>query len=43
VFPSWLAHQAMPYAGEQDRIIVSFNARVHSAIGNDQIHNFSQA
>ncbi len=34
VFPSWLNHKALPYDGEQDRIIVSFNAQVHGAGGN---------
>lgn len=28
VFPAWLPHQAMPYDGEADRIILSFNASV---------------
>jgi uncharacterized protein (TIGR02466 family) len=41
VFPSWLPHQAMPYAGEADRIIVSFNASVHAASGNDQLHGYA--
>ena len=41
VFPSWLPHQAMPYAGEADRIIVSFNASVHAASGSDQLHGYS--
>lgn len=36
VFPSYLPHKAMPYEGEQDRIIVSFNAQVHSPDG-DQV------
>ncbi len=40
LFPSWLAHQAMPYGGESDRIIVSFNASVHASEG-DQIHGYS--
>lgn len=34
LFPSYLPHKAMPYEGEQDRIIVSFNAQVHSPEGN---------
>lgn len=34
VFPSWLAHQALPYDGEADRIIVSFNASVHAPEGD---------
>lgn len=42
VFPSWLAHQAMPYDGDKDRVIVSFNATIHSASGNDQLHAYSQ-
>lgn len=40
VFPSWLAHQALPYAGTRDRIIVSFNASVH-AKGGDRLHDYS--
>ena len=34
LFPSWLAHKAMAYEGEQDRIIVSFNLQIHSRSGN---------
>jgi hypothetical protein len=40
LFPSWLAHQAMPYAGEKERVIVSFNASLHAAQG-DQLHAYS--
>ncbi|HEX7917423.1 putative 2OG-Fe(II) oxygenase [Rudaea sp.] len=40
LFPSWLAHQAMPYDGEAERIIVSFNASVHAAQG-DRLHGYS--
>ena len=40
VFPSWLAHQALPYGGESDRIIISFNASIHSS-GGDQIHGYA--
>ena len=43
VFPSWLPHQAMPYAGKADRIIVSFNASVHATSGNDQLHGYAAA
>lgn len=43
VFPSWLAHQAMPYAGEAERIIVSFNASVHATSGSDQLHAYADA
>ena len=42
VFPAWLPHQAMPYQGEADRIIVSFNASVHAASGNDQLHAYDR-
>ncbi|MFA7556551.1 MAG: TIGR02466 family protein [Hydrogenophaga sp.] len=41
VFPSWLPHQAMPYDGATDRVIVSFNASVHAASGSDQLHGYS--
>jgi hypothetical protein len=40
LFPSWLAHQAMPYDGEKERVIISFNASVHSTQG-DQLHDYS--
>jgi hypothetical protein len=43
VFPSWLAHQAMPYEGEQDRIILSFNVSVHAATGHDEVHSYANA
>lgn len=39
LFPSFLPHMAMPYIGEKDRIIVSFNVQIHSAQG-DQIYGF---
>lgn len=42
VFPAWLPHQAMPYEGEQDRIIVSFNASVHAAQGSNQRHRYDR-
>jgi uncharacterized protein (TIGR02466 family) len=35
VFPAHLKHMAMPYIGEKDRIIVSFNAQVHGDQGDD--------
>ncbi len=41
VFPSWLAHQAMPYQGALDRVIVSFNASVHASAGSDQVHDYA--
>ena len=40
VFPSHLKHMAMPYVGDKDRIIVSFNAQVHGDQGN-QVFNYS--
>jgi len=40
LFPSWLLHQAMPYDGERERIIISFNASMHGAQG-DQLHGYS--
>jgi hypothetical protein len=40
VFPSWLAHQAMPYEGRLDRIIISFNASIHAQSGGDRLHAF---
>ena len=40
LFPSWLAHQAMPYDGEKERVIVSFNASLHATQG-DQLHAYS--
>lgn len=43
IFPSWLPHQAMPYAGEQDRIIVSFNASIHSDTGTNQIQPYARS
>lgn len=39
LFPSYLAHKAMPYAGNDERIIVSFNAQVHAA-GGDQLFKY---
>jgi len=40
LFPSWLAHKAMPYGGDKERIIISFNASIHAAQG-DQMHGYS--
>jgi len=40
IFPSWLAHQAMPYHGKLERVIVSFNVSVHAATGSDQLHAY---
>jgi uncharacterized protein (TIGR02466 family) len=43
LFPSWLAHQALPYDGTLDRVIVSFNASVHATGGSDRLHGYSAA
>jgi hypothetical protein len=43
LFPAWLAHQALPYDGELDRVIVSFNASVHAAQGADRLHGYAPA
>ncbi len=42
LFPAWLAHQALPYDGQAERVVVSFNARVHHASGaeGDRLHGF---
>jgi hypothetical protein len=41
IFPSWLPHQALPYDGRSERVIVSFNASVHAAGGSDRIHAYA--
>jgi uncharacterized protein (TIGR02466 family) len=43
LFPSFLPHQALPYAGQQERLILSFNARVHHAggAGGDRLHGYA--
>jgi hypothetical protein len=40
VFPAFLPHKAMPYVGERDRIVVSFNAQIH-APGGDQLYRYA--
>jgi hypothetical protein len=40
LFPSWLPHMALPYSGELERVIVSFNASIH-AVEGDRIHGYS--
>jgi len=40
LFPSWLPHQALPYDGEKERVIISFNASLHGPEG-DQLHGYS--
>jgi uncharacterized protein (TIGR02466 family) len=41
LFPSWLAHQALPYDGTRERVIVSFNASVHARSGSDRRHGYA--
>lgn len=43
VFPSWLPHQAMPYQGARDRVIISFNASIHRSGMSDSIAGFAHA
>ena len=40
LFPAFLPHKAMPYVGSSERIVVSFNAQVHSA-GGDQVYGYA--
>jgi uncharacterized protein (TIGR02466 family) len=40
VFPSFLPHKVLPYAGDRDRIIVSFNAQI-CAPGGDRLFQFT--
>jgi uncharacterized protein (TIGR02466 family) len=40
LFPAFLAHKAMPYEGERERIILSFNAQIHAPQGN-QIYRYA--
>jgi uncharacterized protein (TIGR02466 family) len=40
LFPAYLPHKALPYEGDLDRIIVSFNAQLH-AVQGDQLFDFS--
>ena len=39
VWPSWMLHQVLPYDGDLDRVIVSFNATLHAA-GGDRTRSF---
>jgi len=43
IFPAWLAHQALPYDGQAERVIVSFNASVRAASGGDRLHGYAAA
>lgn len=29
IFPSYLKHSALPYFGQQDRVVIAFNAQIH--------------
>ena len=40
VFPSWLPHQAMPYQGNRDRVIISLNAGVSRVGQNDALSRY---
>ena len=40
LFPAFLPHKAMPYEGERERIILSFNAQIHAPQGN-QIYRYA--
>jgi hypothetical protein len=40
VFPSFLPHKALPYAGRTDRVIVSFNAQIRAPAG-DRLRHFA--
>lgn len=42
LFPAFLPHKAMPYVGERDRIVVSFNAQIR-APGGDQLFRYAGA
>jgi uncharacterized protein (TIGR02466 family) len=42
LFPAFLPHKALPYSGEKDRIVVSFNAQLH-APGGDQMYGYAAA
>jgi uncharacterized protein (TIGR02466 family) len=42
LFPAFLPHKAMPYQGERERIILSFNAQIHAPQGN-QIYRYAGA
>jgi Putative 2OG-Fe(II) oxygenase len=41
IFPAWLAHQAMPYHGRAERVIVSFNVSVHAIGGSDEVRGYA--
>jgi uncharacterized protein (TIGR02466 family) len=41
LFPSFLLHKAMPYSGDRDRIIVSFNAQIRAPDGTDLLLRYS--
>ncbi|MEY3720001.1 MAG: hypothetical protein RL618_520 [Pseudomonadota bacterium] len=42
IFPSYLPHKAMPYEGEKERIVISFNAQINARSGN-RIYSYSGA
>jgi uncharacterized protein (TIGR02466 family) len=42
LFPAFLPHKALPYSGDKDRIVVSFNAQLH-APGGDKVFGYAAA
>lgn len=40
LFPPWLKHTALPYAGDRDRVIISFNAAVYAQGGQQYSWGF---
>ena len=42
LFPSWLKHGVLPYEGERDRVVISFNAQV-TAAGTERLGAFAHA
>jgi hypothetical protein len=43
VFPRGLRIKAMPYEGDEARIILSFNVSVHATSGHDEVHSYANA
>ena len=43
IFPSWLPHQAMPYQGDRDRVIISFNAGVGRIGQSDALSEYASS
>lgn len=43
LFPSWLAHKALPYDGVAERVIISFNASIANQNGPNLLHHYGPA